>query len=233
MKTRVWIFLSCFLLFSCKEKESPQVIYNTINNFGIITGKITTITGDTAVAGAMVKTSPAFKTVYTDSSGKYSIPDVAPGYYTVIASKPGYASDSATVSIVDWRTVSVNLSISYISVPPLFDFTGYWTGWINSDSVVMPMTLNLQQIREDSIKGTMTVRYPGIPWPFPPDSIPVNSTLIIENDFFRFDLYAGTGMCFGYLSGNILDMNTVSGEFYKHCINDPPVTYPFSAQRAR
>jgi len=113
MKTRIIIFC-CFLLVSCEKKENPQIIYSSVSDVGAIAGKITTVTGDTPVAGAMITTSPAVHTVYSDSAGNYTMPDMPPGNYIVRVSGKGYIPDSTTVSLVDWRTVQVNLTLSTI-----------------------------------------------------------------------------------------------------------------------
>ncbi|HTX87568.1 MAG TPA: carboxypeptidase-like regulatory domain-containing protein [Bacteroidales bacterium] len=230
MKKVMFLAAAMMLLSSCQKKETSQVIYSSVSNISKITGRITTLTGDTVLAGVKVTLEGTFHTAYTDSTGHYFIPDVAPGYYTVVASKNGYQSDSATVSCVDWRTVQLDLSIAYIPVPPTYTLTGTWSGWMNPDSAFWPMGLKLNQIGTDSIIGVLTYRTPGIPPYFPPDSIPIDSHLTIQNNTFALQLWTH-GTCNGHLSGTFLDPNTITGELFSQCINEAPLQCSFSAQR--
>lgn len=65
---------------------------------GKISGTVTN-TGSKAIAGATVKADPAGKSATTDSSGKYSLDEVARGDQSVTASAAGYVDQAKSVKI--------------------------------------------------------------------------------------------------------------------------------------
>ena len=87
---------------------------------GVISGRVTTSSG-AALDSATVTTQPASGTATSDTQGNYSIAGVAPGSYTVTASKTGYNNGTATVAVVAGQTVSANLSLVSTALP--FSYT--------------------------------------------------------------------------------------------------------------
>jgi hypothetical protein len=92
-----------------------------INGLGIsvassvTNGNISGIVTDTAsvpISGATV--SDGTRSVITDSSGQYTIPDVPPGTYTVTASANGYVSASQPATVTEGSTATVNFILSPI-----------------------------------------------------------------------------------------------------------------------
>lgn len=69
--------------------------------------------------GASVTTVPITSTVITGLNGDYSIRDVNPGIYQVIANKAGYRSDTAVVPVAAGKmiTASFSLGLETVAVP--------------------------------------------------------------------------------------------------------------------
>jgi thermitase len=82
---------------------------------GSITGSVTDAKYGSAIVGATV--SDGTRTATTDASGKYTIADVPPGTYQVVASKEGYQNSSLTVSVLSGATAVANLSLNQIILP--------------------------------------------------------------------------------------------------------------------
>lgn len=105
-------------LFSmtCKKEDNNPATPTT----GAIQGEVTNVTGDTVIAGAIVTTSPATSSVSTNAQGAYSIPNVSPGQYSVMAAKGGYNPGSVNVTVVAGQTTTANIHLSYLAAnsPP-------------------------------------------------------------------------------------------------------------------
>ncbi len=82
----------------------------TPNVPGAITGQVTDSSTGVAIVGATVSYSGGSTT--TDSSGNYTLNNVAPGTYTVTASATGYTSLSSTVSVTSGITATVNFQLN-------------------------------------------------------------------------------------------------------------------------
>jgi uncharacterized membrane protein len=82
---------------------------------GSITGSITDAEDGSPIAGATVTDGTG--TVLTDGAGQYTIGDVLPGSYQVVASKAGYESPSLTVTVLEGNTAVANFSLNEIIVP--------------------------------------------------------------------------------------------------------------------
>lgn len=80
--------ISCLLLIlitlGCTEDQIDSV------SFGKITGKVVKKSDNTPLANAKVSTSPTSNTVYTDSNGNFTIPEIPVGEYSVKAELSGY-----------------------------------------------------------------------------------------------------------------------------------------------
>jgi uncharacterized membrane protein len=93
----------------------------TVANFslaqipGSITGSVTDAKDGSAISGAQV--TDGTRTATTDATGKYTIANVLPGTYQVVASKEGYETSSSTVSVLQGATAIANFSLSQIIVP--------------------------------------------------------------------------------------------------------------------
>ena len=82
---------------------------------GSITGSVTDAKDGSAISGAQV--SAGTRTVTTDASGKYTVANVPPGTYVVVASKAGYQNSSLTVNVFSGGTALANFSLSQIILP--------------------------------------------------------------------------------------------------------------------
>ena len=82
---------------------------------GRISGQVTDARDGSAISG--VRVSDGIRTYFTDSAGKYTIDNVPPGSYQVVATKEGYESSSLTVTVSEEITAVANLSLSQVIVP--------------------------------------------------------------------------------------------------------------------
>lgn len=83
---------------------------------GTISGQITNCNTGLPVAGAIVKTSDGFLTT-TDAGGNYTLPKMAPGSYTVSATKAGFSTATAnSVAVTNGNTTTQNLCIAPIVI---------------------------------------------------------------------------------------------------------------------
>jgi thermitase len=81
---------------------------------GKISGQVTDANGS-AISGAQV--SDGTRTALTDGAGTYTIDNVAPGSYQVLADKEGYVTSSLTVNVLSETTAVADFSLSQIVVP--------------------------------------------------------------------------------------------------------------------
>jgi hypothetical protein len=91
----------------------PQVAWSfTTAPAGTIAGKVSTSMGGTAIGGATVSTTTGSFVATTDAGGNYTIADVPPGTYTVIAAKTGYEEGTGSVTVTAGATATVNIALS-------------------------------------------------------------------------------------------------------------------------
>jgi len=81
---------------------------------GTITGTITDADDGSAVASATV--TDGTRTTTTDAAGEYTIADVPPANYEIVASKAGYESSSLMVTVLEGNTAEADLSLTRIIV---------------------------------------------------------------------------------------------------------------------
>lgn len=78
---------------------------------GTIEGLVQEAETDNPITGANVTTSPPTQSVLTDGSGRFQLPDVPTGNYTIEASKSGYTSRSVTVKVQERRTATATIPL--------------------------------------------------------------------------------------------------------------------------
>jgi hypothetical protein len=105
---RVIVLSACMLaLFSCNENPASTTT-------GTIQGRVTNITGDTMIEGALITTIPPTSAVSSDAQGRYYISSVPPGQYSVAASKSGYSQGSANVTVVAGGTTTADIHLDWL-----------------------------------------------------------------------------------------------------------------------
>jgi thermitase len=82
---------------------------------GSITGQVTDAEDGSAISGTEV--SDGIRTALTDAAGQYTINDVPPGSYQVVASKEGYETSSLTVNVLSGTTSVADFSLTQTIVP--------------------------------------------------------------------------------------------------------------------
>jgi TolB protein len=90
-------------LWRCEEQPYDVVRY------GSLEGVILSEYDDKPINGVKITTSPTSETVYTDSVGHFSIPEVELGDITVTASRDGYLNYTEKLSITENETRSVSI----------------------------------------------------------------------------------------------------------------------------
>jgi hypothetical protein len=99
------------------------------NKSGTINGEVTSSSLGSPIAGAMVKTDPATSVVMTNSEGRYTIPNISPGKYTVTAtfSKNGIAgSANVTIQVVANKTTIADMALLWRHDSPQEKLIGSW-----------------------------------------------------------------------------------------------------------
>jgi thermitase len=82
---------------------------------GSITGTVTDAKDGSPIAGAVV--SDGTRTTTTDATGKYTIANMMPDTYQVMASKSDYHGSSLTVTVLPGGTTVANFPLSEIIIP--------------------------------------------------------------------------------------------------------------------
>lgn len=114
----------------------------TINTIpGAISG-VVTMSGGQALSGATVATDTGGYSTVTASNGSYTLSGVAPGTYSVTASKSGYISSTNTpVSVSQGATTTSNFTLTPVSVEKVVnsDMEGgfFPTGWGTTCSLLV------------------------------------------------------------------------------------------------
>ncbi len=115
-KHLTYIVIACFtLLIGCSEDTIDVVMYGTLK------GKVIDKESGEPLDNAKITTNPASTTVFTDSSGNFTIQKVAVDDYSVQAELAGYVSGFEAVSVSENNTseVSFELSVSNTqNLPP-------------------------------------------------------------------------------------------------------------------
>jgi thermitase len=82
---------------------------------GKIAGQVTDAKDSSAISGAQV--GDGSRSAVTDATGRYTMDNVPPGSYQVVASKEGYQSSSLTVNVLSGSIAVANFSLSPIILP--------------------------------------------------------------------------------------------------------------------
>jgi hypothetical protein len=92
---------------------------------GILIGTVVD-SNNSPVSGAEIKTSPTTITTTSDVNGKFSIPNLNPGSYGIIASKSGYQNGTKTISIVAGQTANVTVRLGSQGAYPTEGLLAYY-----------------------------------------------------------------------------------------------------------
>jgi len=79
---------------------------------GSISGSVTSAKDGSVIVGATV--TDGTRTTTTDATGRYTIANVPPGTYQVVASKSGYHNSSLSVTVLAGTTALANFSLNEI-----------------------------------------------------------------------------------------------------------------------
>lgn len=85
--------LATLIIFACKEDTiEPELL-------GTISGTVLTSAESSPVSGALITTSPPSSSIVTDQNGKFSIPNIPVGNYSVAAVKSGFKKHTVSISV--------------------------------------------------------------------------------------------------------------------------------------
>jgi len=101
----------CLLLLMVSCSKTPT----TPSTTGNIAGKVLGYTDNKPVAGAFIKTEPPSMTQLTDADGRFFMNTLAPGQYTIIATKSGYYENSAMVNVSAGNATSAIIQLKDIN----------------------------------------------------------------------------------------------------------------------
>lgn len=128
---RVGLVLLMVFLFGCKEGTiGPDLL-------GGIEGVVLDYETSAPLAGTSITTSPPTDAIVTDEQGQFSMEGLEVGNYTIQAKKPGYASNSVTVSVRENRTTEATIFLEVDNdedEEPTPDMSAEITSWWNSSS---------------------------------------------------------------------------------------------------
>jgi hypothetical protein len=97
------VALVAFSLTGCKEATlGPELS-------GSIEGRVLDFRTGAPVVGAGVTTAPPTGAIVTDEEGRFAIDDIPAGNYTITATRRGYRTNTATVSVRENRATPATL----------------------------------------------------------------------------------------------------------------------------
>ena len=108
MRSRGWApFIGLAIAFSvlagCKEGTISPVLT------GGIDGLVLDFATNAPLSGVSITTSPPTDALVTDAEGRFSMPEMEAGNYTVSARRPGYQNTSVTVRVRENRTTEATI----------------------------------------------------------------------------------------------------------------------------
>jgi hypothetical protein len=214
MRTILFAILTVCMV-SCKDDNA--------NKPGTITGNVANLKNDAAISGARIVTVPNSDTVFTNTEGNFTISDLEPDNYTVIAEKEGFVQGVVPIIVLDNSTSTAFFKLSAVPVV----LTGQWSGRIQYYTTDYPLLLNFEKVTIDSIFGSMIIDFTA-----GADTFPIRSELFFNNDSLHFDLGVTWGMCHAYdMWGLPVNKDSLQGSWRYRCTNDPSYTSPWSAKR--
>jgi len=122
----IFIFSFLFIINCSKKSTDPNS-----EGKGIISGKITNPISDLAIPDVNVFTEPPTVSALSDSAGNYSIDDIEPGTYKIIAVKSGYDTNYVNVTVSSDNTTTANLFLTLLA--------GFITGQISDSFLGAPV----------------------------------------------------------------------------------------------
>lgn len=102
----VAVLLTALILAGCYGSDSPTTVSN-----GVISGQIFDENTQAPIYRAYITTEPPTESVTSNVNGNFSIYNVKPGIYTVIAQKAGYYSNRVSVRAQSDKTTTAHIAI--------------------------------------------------------------------------------------------------------------------------
>ena len=102
--------IAALLMFSALITSCEKTI--DLIGYGSITGVVVDASTLIPIEGANIVTNPSSVSVLSGIDGSFAINDVESGNVRVSATKPGYKSGSATVNVLDKKTVQVTITMT-------------------------------------------------------------------------------------------------------------------------
>lgn len=133
---------------------------------GTIIGTVVDSQTGIGIAGATVMSSPVTSSVITDINGKFSMPDIEPGVYTITAHGTDFNSNSLTVSVdsglsATAHIVLVSMGGSFArNILPILNVNCAMVGCHNDGAAAGGLRLNsYQNLMKGSRNGAVVFPY--------------------------------------------------------------------------
>jgi len=97
------IIAGIFVLSACsKTTVEPEL-------FGNISGSVLNADTNAGVANVSITTQPATNAILTDKNGVFELKNVSTGSYTITADKPGYISNTVSITVRENETSTARI----------------------------------------------------------------------------------------------------------------------------
>lgn len=158
---KILAILTFTLALSCENGSVDDYIY------GSLSGTVKDITGETAISGASVTTSPGSSITTTNTDGVFNIGNLQEGQYALIIEKDGYVKSLSNIYIMPGKTAQLDITLESKT-----DSYGVISGIIkNEDGTVLP------NIQISTTPGTNSV-YSGTNGEYTISNIPTGDYII-------------------------------------------------------
>lgn len=136
----ILIMLSLTLLMSCGDDST------SVEN-GTITGIILNAETNTPISNVMVSTNPPTEAVLTSAAGEYSITNISPGNYTLIAEKKNFQGKTVNIKVSSNKTTKVDI---------LLDIDNNNSSKPNKPELISPQDLSVIRVNKVKLVWTCT-----------------------------------------------------------------------------
>ncbi|WP_197274016.1 carboxypeptidase regulatory-like domain-containing protein [Hymenobacter sp. DG25A] len=95
------------LLSGCKEDTITPTLY------GSVEGVVLDASDNTPLANVIITTNPATSSFATDEEGRFSLPNIAAGKYSISAHKIGYKGETSSITVGEEQLTEVTLALEH------------------------------------------------------------------------------------------------------------------------
>ncbi len=140
----------------------------------VVNGTVSDSNGAPIAGASVALTGRASYSATTDSHGRFSIADVAPGIYSISVSKPGYNRAVQTVAVVEGQPLEVAVTMGAVSFSSLRTIAHVSTngrGTINTSAAALNVVPSEEFVNQAAPQVTRVLsQIPGLQISFPSNS---------------------------------------------------------------